>query len=72
MLVVEEQLLASVTVKVYDPALTAKVPVPEYGEVPPVAVIWIDPLLPKQFTLFKSWLVAVRLQPVICPVTPAT
>jgi hypothetical protein len=32
------QLLASVTVKVYVPAVRVKLPVPVYGDVPPVAL----------------------------------
>ena len=46
--VVAEQPLASVTVKVYVPAARINVPVPVYGAVPPVAETTMLPLRPKQ------------------------
>jgi hypothetical protein len=46
--VVAVQLFASVTVKVYVPGVRVKVPVPEYGAVPPVAVTVTVELLPPQ------------------------
>jgi hypothetical protein len=42
---VDEQLFASVTVKLYVPAGRVNVPVPEYGGVPPEAVTVIVELL---------------------------
>jgi hypothetical protein len=45
---VAEQPFASVTVKVYVPAILANVPVPVYGAVPPVAVTTTFDVPPKQ------------------------
>jgi hypothetical protein len=55
-----EQLLASTTVKMYEPGPRENTPVPVYGGVPPEAVTVIIELSPRQrmgsaFTVMTSW-----------------
>ena len=60
MLAVEEQPLASVTVKVYAPAERVNEPVPVYGVVPPVALTVSEALPPLQRIAFVTVAEAVR------------